>query len=455
MADTIAALATGNVVSAIGIIRISGDEAIEIAGGIFKAANGKDMKDEMSSKLVYGSILDENGAVLDHCLCTISRAPYSYTGENTAEFQCHGSPVVLREVLDLLFRKGARQARAGEFTQRAFLNGKMDLCQAEAVIDLIEAETSFAAKNAAGQLGGKISQKIENIYRKLTEISSHYYAVIDYPDEDIDEFQMGDYARVLQDCKADLQALHNSFKRGKILREGLSTAIIGRPNVGKSSLLNALLGYERAIVTDIEGTTRDTIEEKVSVAGLVLRLIDTAGLRESDSEIERLGIERTRHTAETAELVIAVFDGSVELSAGDLETFSLARDARRAIAVVSKSDLERKIDMEVINGAFAEVCEICALEHKGLEDLETSILRMFPMPKNEVGEILTNLRQAEAVREAIEAISAAQKAMKLGISPDAVLTETEAAMASLGLLTGRNIRDDVTEDIFSRFCVGK
>ncbi|NMA25785.1 MAG: tRNA uridine-5-carboxymethylaminomethyl(34) synthesis GTPase MnmE, partial [Clostridiales bacterium] len=305
MTDTIAAIATGGSISAIGVIRISGRNAISAADSIFRSKSGIKMCETIDRKLIYGELLNSDGKVIDVCLCTVSRAPNSYTGEDTAEFHCHGSPVVLSEGLRALYKAGVRPASAGEFTKRAFLNGVLDLSQAEAVIDLIEAETEAAALNAAGQLCGMLGNKVNDIYDKLLHISAHFFAVIDYPDEDIDAFELQDYASTLLEAEAALKGLLDSFGRGAILKNGVLTAIIGKPNVGKSSLLNALLGYERAIVTPVAGTTRDTIEEKIRLGNILLRLTDTAGIREADDFVEKLGVERTRGAAENARLVLA------------------------------------------------------------------------------------------------------------------------------------------------------
>ncbi|MCF0120380.1 MAG: 50S ribosome-binding GTPase, partial [Oscillospiraceae bacterium] len=271
MADTIAAVSTGFGVTAIGIVRMSGDDAIEIAERVFIPHSGRRLGDYPDRRLVLGTLLDENGDRLDECLCTVSRAPSSYTGENTAELQCHGSPVVLSEALRALFKNGARQALAGEFTKRAFLNGMMDLTQAEAVIDIIDAETAEVAKNAAGQLAGAVGRKTDAIYDELLNMTAHFQAVIDYPDEDIDDFELSGYLDTFSRAEAELRALLDSFERGRIMKNGVPAAIIGRPNAGKSSLLNALLGYDRAIVTAKAGTTRDTIEERIRIGGTLIR----------------------------------------------------------------------------------------------------------------------------------------------------------------------------------------
>ncbi len=447
--DTIAAISTGQVLSAIGIVRVSGPDALAVTDQVFTPIKGAPMSQRRDRQLILGKLHAPDGTVLDICLATVSRGPDSYTGEDTAELQCHGSPVVLRQALASLFAAGARQAKAGEFTRRAFLNGRMDLTQAEAVIDLIDAETAQIAAHAAAQLDGAIRQKTDKVYEALTAICSHYHAVIDYPDEDIEPFTLEQYAASLEEAAEKLSRLLATFRRGDVLKNGVPCAILGRPNAGKSSLLNAILGYDRAIVTDIPGTTRDTIEEKAVLGGTLLRLLDTAGLRDTADPVEREGVARARDAAQAAGLVLAVLDGSEPLTAEDEAVLDAAKKAPRCILLKNKSDLPPAWDLE-------GTLPVSALTGAGLEALEQAVTALFagdePLP---VGDTLTNPRQADAVGRALDYVRAAKEAMDEGFAPDAVLTEVEGALSALGELSGRTVREDVTNGIFSRFCVGK
>lgn len=451
MSDTIASLATGMGRSAIGIVRVSGDDAIDIVCRVFTPKRGGTMRDAASGRLVYGTLRDNQGEPIDLCLCTVSRSPHSYTGEDTAELQCHGSPVVLTAALTALFEAGARQAEPGEFTKRAFLNGKLDLTEAEAVADLIDAETLPAAKNAYGQLGGAILGKAQEIYEALRDISSHFQAEVDFPDDDIDEFTLSAYAGTMEAAERQLSELYDTYNRGKYIRDGVPCAIIGKPNVGKSSLLNALLGYDRAIVTDIAGTTRDTVEERCAFGSVLLRLIDTAGIRDTGDAVERIGVERARAAAESAALILAVTDVSSPMTSEDEEILRLAESTGKPwILVQNKVDLGRTGAAEVSNAV-----NISAKTGEGLDRLSDAVKGLFGTDSTPNGEMLTNARQAEEVRRARDAVSEALAAMRDGMTPDVVLTMTEEAMDALAALTGESVRDDIIERIFHRFCVGK
>ena len=453
MSHTIAAVSTGNQVSAIGIIRLTGDDCIAIAEAVFTLNSKKPLSSAPDRKLVLGSLSDKQGRTIDQCMAVISRAPHSYTGENTVEFHCHGSPAVLAAGLEALYAAGARPAQRGEFTKRAFLNGKLDLTQAEAVIDLIEADTADAAANAAGQVGGVLQKKLMPIYDDLTNLCSHFHAVLDYPDEDIEDFGLDAYESALRaDAKA-LNALLQTYGQGRILRQGVAAAIVGRPNVGKSSLLNALAGYDRCIVTDIPGTTRDTVEETVLLGSTRLRLIDTAGIRETDDAVEAIGVERSKQAVENADLVIFVCDGSQELTVEDQTIMDLCSEHQNAVALINKTDLGSAVVPSDL--PFMYVIPICAKTGAGLDLLADAVDTMFEGSVPCDGSILTNARQYDAVRRAYNAMNRALQGLKLGLTPDMVLIDVEEAMEAMGEVTGATVREDITARIFERFCVGK
>ena len=452
MSDVIAAVSTGRQVCAIGIIRLSGDGCIAVAERVFTPLS-KPLHEAANRKLVMGTLHDARGQVIDQCMAVCSRQPHSYTGEDTVEFHCHGSPAVLAAGLEALYHAGARPAGRGEFTKRAFLNGKMDLTQAEAVIDLIEADTADAAANAAGQVGGVLQKKLAPIYEELVNLCSHFHAVLDYPDEDIEDFGLQNYTATLRAAAKELYALLQTYGQGRILRQGVAAAIVGRPNVGKSSLLNRLAGFDRAIVTDIPGTTRDTVEESVMVGSTRLRLIDTAGIRQTADTVEAMGVERSKKALEEADLAIFLCDGSQKLTQEDRDIIALCMDAPNAIALINKSDLGKTVQPGEL--PFMTILPVSIKEGTGLELLPEVLEEMFGggMPCD--GSILTNARQYDACRRAYEAMLESLKGLKLGQTPDAVLTDVEAAMEAMGEVTGATVREDITARIFERFCVGK
>ncbi|WP_325199101.1 tRNA uridine-5-carboxymethylaminomethyl(34) synthesis GTPase MnmE [Oscillibacter sp.] len=467
--DTIAAIASGGgAPSAIGVVRVSGPDCFSLCGRVFRSV--RPFGELEARRMVLGEILDGEGRALDRGLAVRFPGPHSYTGEDSAEFHCHGSPVVLREVLAALFAAGARQAGPGEFTKRAFLNGRLDLTQAEAVIDLIDAETAAAARNAAAQLDGGLRRALEPIQEALLDVTSRFYAVVDYPDEDIQDAGPEEIAAALRGAEGALTALLSTCKRGKILKRGVRTAIVGLPNAGKSSLLNALAGYERAIVTDIPGTTRDTVEESVLCGGVLLRLIDTAGLRETEDRVERLGVERSRRAMEEAELILLVMDGAVEvcpenrayLEAQALLLDQVARTGKPWLCIESKCDLTGPhafsiglIQKDAANNPAACLC-VSSVTGEGLDKLEEAVAALFPAgAPEEAGSLLTDRRQEEAAGRAQAAVRRALEALEGGLTPDAALTDAEEALDAIGELTGRTAREEIVERIFSRFCVGK
>ena len=455
MSDTIAAIATPQLPSAIGILRLSGPDTAAVVERVFRAKNDRPMGAQPRRAMVYGDLLDSEGRLIDNVLCVLFPGPDSYTGEDCAEIHCHGSPVVLNEGLSALFAAGARQAKGGEFTQRAFLNGRMDLIQAEAVIDLIDAETAEAARNAVGQLSGSLSRTVDAIYGDLMAIVSRFYAVVDYPDEDIEEDTREQMLDTLRRAVNRLTELRATFSRGQLLKTGVPAVILGKPNAGKSSLLNALLGYDRAIVTDVAGTTRDTVEEKVRVGQVLLRLIDTAGIHETDDAVERQGVERSRAAAERSSLALLVLDGSAPLTDEDEEAIAVAKTVANLLVVVNKSDLPRQIDVGRLADRFDNVVSVSALTGEGIDTLTDAIAALYPAGAEAPGELLTNARQADAVSRALTAVESARSALRIGMTPDVVLTDAEAALNALGELNGKSVREDLVDTIFSRFCVGK
>ena len=455
MPDTIAAIATIQAPSAIGIVRLTGPDTRRILDGVFAPANGRPMSAQTPRKLVFGRALDRSGGVIDEALAVLFPGPNSYTGEDCAEIHCHGSPVVLDEVLAAAFARGARQARGGEFTQRAFLSGRMDLIQAESVADLIDAESVGAARNAIGQLQGRMSRSVGGIYDALMDVVSRFYAIVDYPDEEIEPLQQAQIEQTLAESAERLDALLATFSRGRLLKSGVPAVILGKPNAGKSSLLNALLGYDRAIVTDIAGTTRDTVEEKVLVGSVLLRLCDTAGIRDAADTVERLGVERAQQAAQRAELALLVLDGSAPLTREDEEAIAAARRARRMLVLVNKADLPQVLDTAALRVRFGEVIPLSARSGAGVDALCRAVEELFAGGETPRGELLTNARQAESAQRALDAVRRAEQALRSGLSPDAVLTDAEEALEALAEFSGKRVRDDLVATIFSRFCVGK
>lgn len=463
MNDTIAAYSGGVLPAAIGICRVSGPAAFAVADRLFRPKKGGPMGGGPFYTMRYGDVLDSDGRTLDLCLACCYKGPNSYTGEDMLEIFCHGSQAVVARILDRAAAEGARPAKAGEFTQRAFLAGKMDLTGAEAVADLLYAPSAAAAKNAAAQLKGGIARQIRGMRDVLMGQITHFYAVCDYPDEDLDPFMNEEACRVLTDCAAAMDKLCAGFERGRVLAEGLPVTILGRPNAGKSSLLNALAGYERAIVTPIPGTTRDTVEATVTLEGYLFRLVDTAGLRDSDDPIEQLGVARSRQALDQADLILLVCDGTQEMGEEDTALLDQALDQADTLLVMNKSDLPGYGCPMFRAEDTAHTLSVVGLSAKtglGLEFLEEELVRraqaLLPQAGQRASELLlTNQRQTDAVRRAAESVARAGQALEQGVTPDALLTDVEQAMAALGELTGRTVREDITSRIFQRFCVGK
>lgn len=453
MNDTIAAISSAG--GPIGLIRVSGERAAQAVEAVFEPKNGRKLSEAPSQKLVYGSLHGADGKVIDCCFAVVMHAPHTYTGEPMAELQCHGSSAVLLGALDALFRQGVRQAEAGEFTRRAFLNGKMDLAGAEAVHDLITARTAEAAQNAAAQMMGAVGSPVREMREELLGMIAHFHAVVDFPDEDIDPMLFEEARDILHRTTSRLYRMAESYERGRILREGIPCVILGRPNAGKSTLLNSLLGRERAIVTDIPGTTRDLIEENVKVGDMLLRVTDTAGLRDTTDPIEQAGIDRAMAEASASALILAVFDGSQPL--GDEDMLVLARSAgQRAVAVVNKSDLPQQIDRKALKKHFKTIVPLSAKLGDGLDALLAAIPKAVGLGSGaHDGALITNARQAAALARAAERCEAALYAAQSGMTPDAVVMDAEGALAALGEITGETVTEAVVTRIFSDFCVGK
>lgn len=451
MSDIIAAVATGKVPCAIGILRLSGKGCSQVADRVFVPDCGKSVGQLKPRMLYLGKVYDRFGRIIDQAMAVYCPAPHSYTGEDTVELQCHGSPAMLSSALEALLAAGARQAGPGEFTKRAFLNGQLDLTQAEAVIDLIDAQTAEAAANAAGQLGGALLKQISPIYEDMTDLCSHFHAVLDYPDEDIADFELRELEATLNRSAAALEKLLATYERGRYLKQGVKAVLLGKPNVGKSSLLNALAGYDRVIVTEIAGTTRDTVEETVRLGKVLLRLTDTAGMRDAADRIEALGVERSRQAAKEAELAIFVCDGTKKPDGEDLLAMEAAKEAPCALALINKTDEESQVAPGDL--PFETVFSVSARTGAGLEALKDFVEARFGGESHIDGSILTNPRQFGALRRAADAIARAKG--NAGLTPDALLTDVECAMEALGEVIGRTVREDITDRIFERFCVGK
>ena len=453
MPDTIAAIATAPAAAAVGIVRLSGAETRRVLAALFTPVDGRSAAELPPRRMTYGTVRDAEGRTLDHALAVVFSAGHSYTGEESAELHCHGSPVVLQEVLRAAFAAGARQARAGEFTERAFLNGKMDLTEAEAVIDLIDAETADAAANAAGQVAGAMRKRIDPVYDSWVDICAHFHAVLDYPDEDIDPFELSQLESALQASSRTLSALLASCHRGRMVRSGVRITILGSPNAGKSSLLNALSGFDRVIVTDIPGTTRDTVEQTVTLGRHLVRLVDTAGIRDTEDVIEKIGVDRSVEAAKDCDAALFVVDDSRPLTDEDRRAMDAALEAPEAIAVLNKQDLGAVIEPSDL--PFSYIVPVSCKDGTGFDLLEQAFDMLFPDDAPCDGSLLTNARQADAIVRAKKSVDAALRSLRAGFTPDAVLVDLEAAMRALGEVTGRTMREDITNRIFERFCVGK
>lgn len=455
MDKTIAAISTGQAPGGLGVIRVSGPQAFMICEKVFRSSFGRKISGMPGYTAALGEALDLSGEKLDDCVALVFHAPKSYTGEDVVELSCHGGLYVTRRILAELLRAGAVPAGPGEFTRRAFLNGKLDLAQAESVMEAIGAQNQHAARAAQAAGSGLLSKQIEEICVQLQALASHLAAWADFPEEDVDAVGNDEIMSCLLRCSSSLDGLLDGFQKGRMFREGLRTVIVGRPNVGKSTLMNLLAGRERSIVTPFAGTTRDVVEDQVSLAGVSLLLADTAGLRETDDPVEKIGVAAARKHLEMAELVLAVFDGSQEL---EQEDFALIRNIRNVptIAVVNKSDLEQNLDLSQIERVFPHYVLVSAGKGEGLEQLEQVFSDLLGIRELQAGtpELFTE-RQYSAASSAKEALAQAIDSIEQGFTLDAVTVCVEDALGSLFQLTGRKVSDEVIDQVFEQFCVGK
>ena len=454
--DTIAAIATAMSSSGIGIIRISGDEAVGIVDRIFSMKNGKKLSDMQTHTIHYGHIKDVD-EVIDEVMVVLMRAPKSYTKEDTVEIDCHGGVYVMKRVLETVIKYGARPAEPGEFTKRAFLNGRIDLAQAESVIDIIHAKNEFALKSSAQQLYGSLSAAVRKVREKLL----HEIAFIESALDDPEHISLDGYPETLhgivEEAQKEIQKLLANSDNGKILKEGISTVIIGKPNAGKSSLLNTLVGEERAIVTDIAGTTRDVLEEQINLNGIILNVIDTAGIRETDDVVEKIGVDRAKKYLNEADLAIYVVDTSTQLDENDFEIMELLKD-RKAIVLLNKSDLTPVTDSESIRKHLdKKMIAISAKEQTGIEELEETIREMIF-----TGEVtfndevyITNIRHKTALQEARNSLNLVVQSILDGMPEDFYSIDLMNAYEELGSIVGEAVEDDLVNEIFSKFCMGK
>ncbi|MDD4504228.1 MAG: tRNA uridine-5-carboxymethylaminomethyl(34) synthesis GTPase MnmE [Clostridiaceae bacterium] len=455
---TIAAIATAPGEAGIGIVRISGEKSIGILKKVFKPKKTINIEDIPSRMAVYGHAVDRNGKVLDEILAIVMRKPYSYTTEDIVELHCHGGIVPVRRIMEEVLRNGADIAEPGEFTKRAFLNGRIDLAQAEAVIDVITSKTETGLNAALNQLEGELSKEISAIMDKLLSMIAHIEASIDFPEHDVEEITIKNIKNMLLDVKASTAALVDSFDEGKIVRDGLSTAIIGRPNVGKSSLLNVLLKENRAIVTAVPGTTRDIIEEYLNIGGVLIRLIDTAGIRESQDIVEQIGVERTKGAINHSDLVILVLDASNELLREDNEIINLIR-TKKVIAVLNKTDLGLVIHEDYLKDLFGEdnTIKMSVKNRVGIDKLEERIKELVFQGKLSISKnnMVTSIRHKNLLDRALENIERAISSIEDGIPVDLISVDIREAWSSLGAITGDTVEEDIIKEIFSKFCIGK
>ena len=437
---------------------MSGDNCFDILNKIFNPKNKQNIEEIKGYTIKYGYIVDNENNIIDEVLVSYFKAPKSYTTENMCEINTHGGIIILRKILELCLKNGAELAEPGEFTKRAFLNGRIDLLQAESVVDIINAKSDKEAKASINQLEGNLSKKIKEIKQKILDVMVNVEVAIDYPEYDVEDATNEQMQNMLNEVKSDLLKLEKSFDNGKMIKKGIKTAIIGKPNAGKSSLLNAILDEERAIVTDIEGTTRDTIEEFVTINGIPLNLIDTAGIRNTENEVEKIGVVKSKKIAEEADLIIAILDSSKDLTNEDKEILEIIKN-KKVIIVLNKNDLETKIDEN--NNLLKEVTnyivKISALKKEGIEDLYNKISEMFNLNEINVDNeiVITNLRHKNLISKAIENVNKAKETLENSMPSDIIAIFIKDILESLGEITGEEVTENIINEIFSKFCLGK
>lgn len=455
--DTIAAISTSTGNSGIGIIRVSGDEAIEIVDKIFKSnKEGKRLINVKSHTVNYGNIVDGD-KVLDQVLVLVMKNPHSYTGEDTVEIDCHGGMLILKKVLDLVIKNGAKSAAPGEFTKRAFLNGRLDLSQAEAVMDLINSQNDFALNSSIEQLKGGVSEKIKEIRSDVIYHIAFIESALDDPEHISLDGYDNEISEMINKNISKIKKMIDTFDNGRIMKEGIKTVILGKPNAGKSSLLNRMLGEERAIVTDIEGTTRDTLEENINLNGLSLKIIDTAGIRNTDDKVEQIGVNKAKEIAKGADLIIYVVDGSKDIDENDKEILEIIKN-KKVIVLLNKTDIDRVVDIEQLNEIPKEdIIEFSAKAGLGMDELEEKIKDMFYS-----GEItfndqvyITNARHKEALENSYNSLLKVKESVDAGMPEDFYSIDLMDAYEQLGLIIGESVEDDLVNEIFSKFCMGK
>lgn len=455
MFDTIAAISTPHGEGGIGIVRLSGDESLNILEKIFKPKSNKDIKDIKSYTINYGHIFD--GEILvDEVLVSIMKAPNTYTREDIVEINCHGGYLVTERVLELVLKNGAKIAEPGEFTRRAFLNGRLDLTQAEAVIDLIHGKTEKSISLSLNNLRGDLKEQIHYLKKILLDVAAHVNVVLDYPEEGVDEPIPDHLIRELHNVKDTITKLVESYDKGKMIKEGIKTAIVGKPNVGKSSLLNSILREERAIVTSIAGTTRDTIEEIINIKGIPLIMVDTAGIRETCDEVENIGVQKSKKVLKEADLVLFVMDSSRELSDEDKEIYDNIQ-SEKVIGILNKIDMEKKLDVSNLSKVKKWI-EISALENIGIDNLENEIYKFIISENIEDSSeklIITNIRHKSALEKTKKAIENIFETIDMGYPMDLIAVDLNDALDSLSEVTGEISSEDLLDHIFSNFCVGK